>query len=116
MCTNRVRLQKGKACLNDSVHRRIFPAALGQTSTDATLNDKNTRFAPQTQKILEGAGQNTHLSYNTNFPKKNPMKIAAITTSSEGSDLELVSFLTMAAVFETMFSERWTFLIRRPSS
>lgn len=33
----------------------FFPAALGQTSTDATLNDKNTRFAPQAQETLEGA-------------------------------------------------------------
>lgn len=95
----------------------FFPAALGQTSTDATLNDKNTRFAPQAQKTLGRSREDhTHLSYNTNFPKKTPIKMAAMTTSSEGRDLVLVSFLTMPAVFETMFSERWAFLIRRPSS
>lgn len=42
--------------------------------------------------------------------------MAAMTTSSEGNDLELVSFLIMAAVFETMFSDPWVFLIRKPST
>lgn len=53
--------------------------------------------------------------YKMNFPRKNPMKMAAMTTSSEGRGLVTFS-LKDAAEGEPGFSECATFLSLRPSS
>ncbi|ROL45412.1 Protein APCDD1 [Anabarilius grahami] len=65
----------------------------GLVCADATVIDKNARFARQAQSL-----------YKTNFPRKNPMKMAAMTTSSEGSDLEAGSLLSIAEDFEAELS------------
>lgn len=53
--------------------------------------------------------------YKMNFPRKNPMKMAAITTRSEGRGLVTLS-LKDAAEAEPDFSECATFLSLKPSS
>jgi len=50
-----------------------------------------------------------------NFPRKNPMKMAAITTRSDGRELEPLS-LRAKAVGDPDLSECATFLSLKPSS
>lgn len=57
----------------------------------------------------------THSFYKMNFPRKNPMKMAAITTRSEGRELEPLS-LRAKAVGDPDLSECATFLSLKPSS
>lgn len=71
----------------------FISAAVGLVCADATVIDKNARFARRAQN-----------PYKTNFPRKNPMKMAAMTTSSEGSDLEAGSLLSIAEDFEAELS------------
>lgn len=54
--------------------------------------------------------------YKMNFPRKNPMKMAAMTTSSEGRELALCCLLIMPPEFDTMLSGRRAFRCLRPSS
>ena len=51
-----------------------------------------------------------------NFPRKNPMKMAAMTTRREGREVVLASRPRRLVEFDVMWSERGTFLILRPSS
>ncbi len=62
---------------------KFISAAAGLVCADATLMDKNARSAPAEL-------------YKTNFPRKKPMKTAAMTTSRDGSDLEAGSLLSIA--------------------
>lgn len=55
------------------------------------------------------------LLYKMNFPRKNPMKMAAITTRSEGRGLVTLS-LKDAAEVDPGLSECATFLSLKPSS
>lgn len=57
----------------------------------------------------------THSFYKMNFPRKNPMKMAAITTRSDGRELEPLS-LRAKAVGDPDLSECATFLSLKPSS
>lgn len=54
--------------------------------------------------------------YKMNFPRKNPMKMAAMTTRREGSEAVLVSRPRKVVAFDVMWSERGAFLILIPSS
>lgn len=54
--------------------------------------------------------------YKMNFPRKNPMKMAAMTTRREGREVVLASRPRRLVEFDVMWSERGTFLILRPSS
>lgn len=72
--------------------------ALGHVGTDATVIDKNKRDARQARETR------TPMTYNTNFPRKKPMNIAAMTTSSDGRDLEAGSLLSIAEGFEAEVS------------
>lgn len=54
--------------------------------------------------------------YKMNFPRKNPMKMAAMTTRREGREAALVSRARREVEFDVMWSERGAFLIRIPSS
>lgn len=53
--------------------------------------------------------------YKMNFPRKNPMKMAAMTTRSEGRGLVTFSLKDTAEV-DPGLSECATFLSRKPSS
>lgn len=66
-----------------------------------------------------GAGDTAgmHLPvYKMNFPRKNPMKMAAMTTRREGREAVLASRPRRLVEFDVMWSERGTFLILTPSS
>lgn len=54
--------------------------------------------------------------YKMNFPKKNPMKIAAMTTRREGRKAALASRPRRLVEFDVMWSEWGIFLILTPSS
>lgn len=54
--------------------------------------------------------------YKMNFPRKNPMKMAAMTTRREGREAVLASRPRRLVEFDVMWSERGTFLILIPSS
>lgn len=54
--------------------------------------------------------------YKMNFPRKNPMKMAAMTTRREGKEAVVASLPRRLVEFDVMWSERGTFLILRPSS
>ena len=51
-----------------------------------------------------------------NFPKKNPMKMAAMTTRREGREAVVASRPRRLVEFVVMWSERGAFLILIPSS
>lgn len=66
-----------------------------------------------------GEGDTTRLLlllYRMNFPRKNPMKMAAMTTRREGREAVLASRSRRLVEFDVMWSERGIFLILRPSS
>lgn len=66
-----------------------------------------------------GAGDTAgmHLPvYKMNFPRKNPMKMAAMTTRREGREAVLASRPRRLVEFVVTWSERGTFLILIPSS
>lgn len=54
--------------------------------------------------------------YKMNFPKKNPMKMAAMTTRREGREAVGASRPRRLVEFVVMWSERGAFLILTPSS
>lgn len=54
--------------------------------------------------------------YRMNFPRKNPMKMAAMTTRREGREAVLASRPSRVVEFDVMWSERGIFLILMPSS
>lgn len=54
--------------------------------------------------------------YKMNFPRKNPMKMAAMTTRREGREAELASRPRRLVEFVVMWSERGAFLILTVSS
>lgn len=54
--------------------------------------------------------------YKMNFPRKNPMKMAAMTTRREGREAALASRPRRLVEFDVMWSERGTFLILIVSS
>lgn len=54
--------------------------------------------------------------YKMNFPRKNPMKMAAMTTRREGREAELASRPRRLVEFVVAWSERGAFLILRDSS
>lgn len=54
--------------------------------------------------------------YKMNFPRKNPMKMAAMTTRREGREAELASRPRRLVEFVVMWSERGSFLILMVSS
>lgn len=54
--------------------------------------------------------------YKMNFPRKNPMKMAAMTTRREGREAELASRARRLVEFVDMWSERGAFLILTVSS
>lgn len=54
--------------------------------------------------------------YKMNFPRKNPMKMAAMTTRSEGREAVVASRPRRLVEFDVMWSERGTFLIITTSS
>lgn len=76
-------------------------------------------FSGQEKKKKEAAfcmhASLTHSFYKMNFPRKNPMKMAAITTRSDGRELEPLS-LRAKAVGDPDLSECATFLSLKPSS
>jgi len=55
-------------------------------------------------------------AYKMNFPRKNPMKMAAMMTRREGREAVLASRPRRLVEFEVMWSERGIFLILMPSS
>lgn len=54
--------------------------------------------------------------YKMNFPRKNPMKMAAMTTRREGREAVLASRPRRLVEFDVMWSERGIFLILIVSS
>lgn len=52
----------------------FFPAALGHTSTDATLNDKNTRFAPQPRRDWKELGKTDAFILQHKLPQEESNK------------------------------------------
>lgn len=54
--------------------------------------------------------------YKMNFPMKNPMKMAAMTTRRDGREAVLASRPSRLVEFGVMWSERGIFLILKPSS
>ncbi len=83
------------------------------------VNRKTSRFFQACFISGAGAGDTAgmHLPvYKMNFPRKNPMKMAAMTTRREGREAVLDSRPRRLVEFDVMWSERGTFLILRPSS
>lgn len=83
------------------------------------VNRKTSRFFQACFRSGAGAGDTAgmHLPvYKMNFPRKNPMKMAAMTTRREGREAVLASRPRRLVEFEVMWSERGTFLILTPSS
>ncbi len=93
-----------------------------------TVGHTTNDMAKSTERLLgfsglfhSGAGvgdtAGMHLAvYKMNFPRKNPMKMAAMTTRREGKEAELASRPRRLVEFDVMWSERGTFLILTPSS
>lgn len=83
------------------------------------VNRKTSRLF-QACFILDWGERDTaamHLPvYKMNFPRKNPMKMAAMTTRREGREVELASRPRRLVEFVATWSERGTFLILTVSS
>lgn len=78
------------------------------------VNRKTSWFFPGLFDSGAGAGDTAsmHLPvYKMNFPRKNPMKMAAMTTRREGREAVVASRPRRLVEFDVMWSERGTFLI-----
>lgn len=93
-----------------------------------TVGHTTNDMAKSTERLLgfsrpfdsgAGAGDTAgmHLPvYKMNFPRKNPMKMAAMTTRREGREGVPASRPRRLVEFDVMWSWRGTFLILIPSS
>lgn len=83
-------------------------------STQRLLGFSRPVFIPEPGR---GDTAGMHLPvYKMNFPRKNPMKMAAMTTRREGREAVLASRPRRLVEFDVMWSERGIFLILIPSS
>lgn len=89
----------------------------GHTTNDMASQQKDFSVVPGLFHLGERDTAGMHLPvYKMNFPRKNPMKMAAMTTRREGRELELASRPRRLVEFVATWSERGTFLILTVSS
>lgn len=93
---------------------------VGHTTNDmAKSTERLLGFSRPVSFRSRGRGDTAgmHLPvYKMNFPRKNPMKMAAMTTRREGREAVLASRPRRLVEFDVMWSERGVFLILMPSS